>query len=1069
MTQPVSNKTAKSPGSARKDLIILSLRKKAESALKESEARFRAFFEQGMDGILILDPATGRFLEFNDQVCRQLGYSREEFARLHVHDIEAVETAEEVIAHIAKVRREGFDRFETRHRTRDGEIRCVHVTAQSLTVSGNPIYLCVWRDITERKQFEEKMLEQERKYRVLFEAANDGILLFDGAVIVDCNRRGADMFGLARQELIGRHNVDLSPRIQPDGRLTTVVAAEKRVAALDGESQRFQWRYLRSDGVVFDAEVALSRVEIGGTFLLQAIIRDITERKRTEDALREAERKLRTLVDNIPLGIARFDAESRFIFANPAISRALDTSSENLIGKTMREVGRPESDASSRELERMIKQAFEQGVANAVELECLSAEGFRTLDFLQIPERDESGKTVSVLHICHDITERKRAEEQLKASEAMLRSVFQATPLGLTLNIDRTIVSVNDSMCKIMGYGEEELVGKDVRQFYETDEEYERVGRELYAAVSRSGRSSVETRFRRKDGTVIHASLSAAMLRADDPSSGHIVTVQDITERKRAEEQLRAGESMLRSVFQAAPVGVTFIQDRVIRSVNDSMSVLLGCGEEEMVGKTTRQFYETEQEYERIGRELYSQVYLKGQAALETRLRRKDDGSVVHVSLTAAMLRPDDPSAGYVVTLQDIAERKRAEEERRILEDRLQRAEKMEALGTLAGGVAHDLNNVLGIVVGYSEMLLYGLEESSPDRYKAEEILKGGQRAAAIIQDLLTLARRGVPSRRILNLNKILMECRGAPEFEKLCSFHPKVRIKIDFEPDLLNMAGSPVHLEKTFMNLISNAAEAMADGGVITIKTRNQYLDKAVSGYDEVKEGDYVVLSVSDDGEGIRQSDLQHIFEPFYTRKVMGRSGTGLGLAVVWGTVKDHFGYINVESEVGKGTTFTLYFPVTREDITPERISTSLSEYMGKGESILVIDDVREQRELATMMLTKLNYRVVSASSGEEALEYLRQQRVDLVILDMIMDPGMDGLDTYTKILEIHLRQKAIIVSGFSETERVSKAKSLGVGAYVKKPYVLEKLGLAVREELDRPEHVDSDGSPRIFGPDEP
>ncbi|MEQ8160729.1 MAG: ATP-binding protein, partial [Smithellaceae bacterium] len=254
----------------------------------------------------------------------------------------------------------------------------------------------------------------------------------------------------------------------------------------------------------------------------------------------------------------------------------------------------------------------------------------------------------------------------------------------------------------------------------------------------------------------------------------------------------------------------------------------------------------------------------------------------------------------------------------------------------------------------------------------------------------------------------------------------------------------------KTIFNLVSNASEAMAEGGVVTIKTANQYLDKPVQGYDEVQQGDYVVLSVSDTGKGISAVDLKRIFEPFYTKKVMGRSGTGLGLAVVWGTVKDHHGYINVESEEGKGSIFTLYFPVTRESLSAETTAVAVSQYMGKGESILVVDDVKEQRELASEMLRKLNYNVVGVASGEEAVEYLKEHKVDLLVLDMIMEPGMDGLDTYRNVLAIHPRQKAIIVSGFSETDRVETAQDLGAGAYVRKPYVLEKLGLAVRKELE-------------------
>ncbi|MRR08388.1 MAG: response regulator, partial [Deltaproteobacteria bacterium] len=318
--------------------------------------------------------------------------------------------------------------------------------------------------------------------------------------------------------------------------------------------------------------------------------------------------------------------------------------------------------------------------------------------------------------------------------------------------------------------------------------------------------------------------------------------------------------------------------------------------------------------------------------------------------------------------------------------------------------------------------------------------------------DLLTLARRGVQTRKIVNLNATVSDFQKSTVFEKLCSYHPRVRITIKLEPTLLNMMGSPVHLEKTIMNLVSNAAEAMPNGGPVTVTTGNQYLDRPVPGYDEVREGDYVVLSVTDAGEGISDHDMKRIFEPFYTKKVMGRSGTGLGLAVVWGTVKDHSGYINVQSEPGKGSVFTLYFPVTRNEVSGDQPSIPPSEYLGKGESILVVDDVDGQRELAARMLSKLNYRVATVSSGEEAVEYVKNNNVDLLVLDMIMDPGIDGLETYRRIREGHAGQKAVIVSGYSESDRVSQAQAMGAGKYVRKPYLLEKLGLAVRNELDRP-----------------
>jgi two-component system, cell cycle sensor histidine kinase and response regulator CckA len=385
------------------------------------------------------------------------------------------------------------------------------------------------------------------------------------------------------------------------------------------------------------------------------------------------------------------------------------------------------------------------------------------------------------------------------------------------------------------------------------------------------------------------------------------------------------------------------------------------------------------------------------------------------------------------------------------LEERLRRAEKMEAMGTLAGGVAHDLNNVLGVLVGYSELLLMEIPNGNPLGRHVSNILQSGHRAAAIIQDLLTLARRGVSVSEVVNLNDVLSDCFNTPEFEKLKACHPRVTFKNHLDQDLMNIKGSPVHLSKTIMNLLFNAAEAISDHGEITILVENRYLDKPITGYDDIREGDYVVLRVSDNGKGISTQDIGKIFEPFYTKKVMGRSGTGLGLAVVWGTVKDHGGYIDVQSEEGKGSAFTLYFPVTREERTKGQPSISPESYKGRGESILVVDDVKEQRELATTMLRGLGYRVNAVSSGEEAVTYLKTNRVDLLVLDMIMDSGMDGLETYQRALEINPNHRAIIVSGFSETDRVKMAQDLGAGPYVRKPYILEKIGLAIRRELDK------------------
>lgn len=407
---------------------------------------------------------------------------------------------------------------------------------------------------------------------------------------------------------------------------------------------------------------------------------------------------------------------------------------------------------------------------------------------------------------------------------------------------------------------------------------------------------------------------------------------------------------------------------------------------------------------------------------------------------------------GIVGFALDVTDLRKAEKEKHDLEEKLVQLEKMEAIARLAGGVAHDLNNVLSAVVSYPDLLVKKLPPDSPLLRPIETMRKSGQKAAAIVEDLLTLARRGVPITQVVNWNDIINNYLDSPEYETVKSYNPQVNVITHLEKDLLNIKGSPIHLTKTLMNLVSNAAEATLRKGTITISTCNRYVDRSMDSYDlRIQEGDYVLLTVSDTGIGIEPENMKRIFEPFYTKKVMGRSGTGLGMAVVWGTVKDHVGNINIISEEGKGTTFELYFPATRERLPRDKVEISITRYIGHCESILVVDDVPEQREISQELLKSLNYKVHCVGSGEEAIEYLKTNTVDLVILDMIMDPGIDGLDTFRQIIKDHPGQRAIITSGYSETERVKEAQWLGAGEYIKKPYTLENIGLAVRRELNR------------------
>jgi CheY-like chemotaxis protein len=301
-----------------------------------------------------------------------------------------------------------------------------------------------------------------------------------------------------------------------------------------------------------------------------------------------------------------------------------------------------------------------------------------------------------------------------------------------------------------------------------------------------------------------------------------------------------------------------------------------------------------------------------------------------------------------------------------------------------------------------------------------------------------------------LNLNTVVKEHLNSAEHQRLKNKHPLVSFSTDLDPDLLNIRGSQTHIKKILMNLMINASEAIESSGTITISTKNRYLDEPLKGYEDVHRGEYTVLSVLDDGSGISSKDLDRIFEPFYTKKVMNRSGTGLGLAVVWNTVQDHRGYINVTTS-NRGTSFELYFPVTREELADRDAAVAMDDYVGQGETILVVDDEERQRDLAVSMLTKLGYNVEAVPGGKEAIGYVRENPVDLIVLDMVMPKGMNGLETYKSIIEIRPGQKAIIASGYAETREVQLAQKLGAGKYIKKPYTLQKIGIAVRQELEK------------------
>jgi len=387
--------------------------------------------------------------------------------------------------------------------------------------------------------------------------------------------------------------------------------------------------------------------------------------------------------------------------------------------------------------------------------------------------------------------------------------------------------------------------------------------------------------------------------------------------------------------------------------------------------------------------------------------------------------------------------------ERQLLEEQLNRDQKMKAIGLMAGGVAHDLNNILSGIVSYPELLLLKMDKENDLRPSLEAIRRSGLEASEVVSDLLTVARGIAANKENTSLNVLIQAYLDSTDFQQLKTRNPLIGFDISLAPELKNISCSPIHVRKCLMNLIINGVEAIPGKGTISIVTSNhdQQLPLAKDKQNCAKRN-FTKIVIHDNGSGIAPNDIDHIFEPFYTKKVMGRSGTGLGLAVVWNTMSDHGGTVNVISDP-HGTTFELYFPSIESKVAQIPEQENWKDYVGKGETILVVDDEPRQREIASQLLTLLEYSVQTVSSGEAAVEYSKNHSTDLLLLDMIMLPGQNGRKTFEQIVKIHPRQKAIIASGFAENADVRATLAMGENAFLSKPYTLLQLALTIQKIL--------------------
>jgi PAS domain S-box-containing protein len=925
--------------------------------------------------------------------------------------------------------------------------------------------------LSEYRRVMEALRECEETFRAFAENSLDVIMRFDRSFRhLYVNPAVEQSTGIPSEWFLGKTHVELG---FPEELVNMWEDALQRVFET---AKPHRIEFMLPSGNWIDWLLVPEFKENGEVYAVMTSARDITGMKQAEEELKESQQRLTEIIEFLPDATLVIDEKGCVVAWNRSMEDLTGVMAGEMLGKGNYEYAIPfygdrrpvlidlalhpdetmnvHYTAIRRQGNVLFGEAYTPGLRGNSHTHLSAAASIL---------RDAKGEVIGAIECIRDTTERMEKDQALKESEQRLADMINFLP-DATLVIDREgrVISWNRAIERMTGVPAEEMIGKGNFEyaipFYGerrpilidlVSKPYDEVV-DKYRSVSHYNGVIIGEAYmpNLKGGTVYLLGTAAPLYDTGGQVVGAIESIRDITDRRKAEEALSLANDRFSEVLNSfdALVYVVDMTSHEVLFVNRYGRAVLGDLEGALCWQTVQQgqngpcpFCTNEQLVDAEGKPTAGVVWEFPQQINDRWYECRDrainwpDGRLVRLSIAI-----------------DITERKCAEDERQRLAERFHRAEKMEALGIMAGGVAHDLNNVLGVLVGYSELLLLEMPEDSRQRKHVQKILQSGQRGAAIIQDLLTLARRNVDTNEVVNLNTVVSDYFKTPEFEMLKTSHPKVSFEVMLGDNLLNLRGSPLHLGKTVMNLVSNAAEAMMAGGRVVVGTMNRYLDHPIHGYDHMEEGDYVVLTVSDNGKGMPPADIGKIFEPFYTKKVMGRSGTGLGLAVVWGTVKDHRGYIDVKSEEGKGSLFTLYFPATREEAPESRGKATFDQYRGRGESILVVDDMAEQRDLAQRMLTRIGYNVATVASGEEAIRYLRIHQVDLIILDMIMGAGMDGYETYKRIRETNPQQKAIIVSGFSETDRVRKAQALGAGAYVPKPYIMEQIGLALRKELD-------------------
>lgn len=908
--------------------------------------------------------------------------------------------------------------------------------APVLDEEGNVLgVVLVFRDQTEERKAKRALEQSEERWRLAQDAAAAGTWEWD-------LRTNENYWSDELWELYGLepHSCDPSYEawvrtVHPEDR----EAAEKAVqdAAARGTELNAEWRVSDRKGSErwLMSRGRLVRDYRGQMVRYIGIVLDITDRKRVEAALRESEKKFRLMYEEAPIAYQSLDNRGHLLDVNKTWLELMGYTREEVIGRGFPDFMTPRSQKRFKET---FADFWRDGEIYGVEHEMVRKD--KSVIQVSIDGRISGGDNGDFRQthcVFQDITQRKTAEEALRASEQRYRATFDNAAVGIYLvETQGRFLEVNETLARFLGNSEKELLGLTVFDVSHPEDVEETRKRFSAIADGEYRGYRVEKRYVRKDGTTIWGDTSVSAIGGANEQNRMIVgVIADISPRKKSEEALLR---LATAVEQAAEaIEITDSKANIVY-VNPAFERTTGYTRDEIIGKNPR-ILKSGHHDDQFYADMWNTIS-SGKTWFGHFINKKKNGTLFEEDVSISPVRDTSGDiVNYVAVKRDVT--KEVSLQRQLLQ-----AQKMEAIGTLAGGIAHDFNNLLQVTMGYSELLLSEKSEQDDEYGDLQKIFHAARSGADLVRSLLAFSRKVEPHPVPMNLNN------QVKHVEKLLrrTIPRMIEIRLELAEDLDRISADPAQVEQVIMNLAVNGRDAMGEEGTLTIRTENVTLDEEYCRHHvEVQPGDYVQLSISDTGEGMDKETLLHIFEPFYTTKGIGR-GTGLGLAMVYGTVKQHGGHVSCYSEPGLGTTFTVYLPTLGGELHERDRPVEDLPPLGT-ETVLLVDDEDSVRQLGKRILERAGYTVLTACNGREAIDIYsdNREKIRVIILDLIM-PIMGGKDCLKELLDLDPSAKIIIASGYGADASARDCADFGARAFVAKPFRFKEILKQVRRILD-------------------